>query len=211
MKPLVAFLRIIAVIALAELVTMTVLSHLGMKGGAYVLVDTTLLVLLSAPFIHLWVVNGAVRSSSFEALLTKATLQQEEAMREKAETSARHLSDLVNQLDAIVYEADRATGKFTFVSERARILLGYPAERWLSEQGFWASLLHPADRDRVVEQRRAAVAAERDYRLEYRMVASDGREVKVRDSLVVAPEKEGKTPQLRGVMVEMTGYAVPER
>jgi hypothetical protein len=33
MKPLVVFLRIIAVITLAELVTMTVLGHLGMKGG----------------------------------------------------------------------------------------------------------------------------------------------------------------------------------
>jgi PAS domain S-box-containing protein len=204
MKPLVVFLRIIAVITLAELVTMTVLGHLGMKGGGYVLVDTVLLVLLSAPFIHLWVVNGAVRASSFEALLTKATLQQEEAMREKAETSARRFSDLVHRLEAIVYEADPATGKFTFVSEGARAILGYPAVRWLAEQGFWVSLLHPADRDRVVELRRTAIAAGRDYRLEYRMVASDGRVVEVRDSVAVAPGKEGQPPQLQGVMVEVT-------
>lgn len=211
MKPHVVFLRIIAVIAVAELVTMTVLAHLGMKGGAYVLVDTVLLILLSAPFIHLWVVNGAVRASSFESLLAKATLQQEEAMREKAETSARHFSDLVHRLDAIVYEMNPSTGKFTFVSERARTLLGYPAERWLSEQGFWVNLLHPDDRDRVVEQRSAAIAAGRDSRLEYRTVASNGRVVTVRDSLVTAPGREGQPPQLQGVMVEITGYTAPER
>lgn len=211
MKPHVVFLRILAVITVAELVTMSVLAQLGMKGGAYILADTALLILLSAPFIHLWVVNGAVRASAFEALLTKATLQQEEARREKAETSARHFSDLVHRLDAIVYEVDPSTGKFTFISERARILLGYPAERWLSEQGFWVSLLHPADRDRVVEQRRAAIAAGRDYRLEYRTVASDGRVVTVRDSLVVAPGREGQPSQLQGMMVEITGYTAPER
>jgi hypothetical protein len=83
MKPDVVFLRILAVITVAELVTMSVLAQLGMKGGAYILADTVLLILLSAPFIHLWVVNGAVRASAFEAFLTKATLQQEEAMREK--------------------------------------------------------------------------------------------------------------------------------
>ncbi|HEY5577575.1 MAG TPA: PAS domain-containing protein, partial [Deferrimonas sp.] len=125
-------------------------------------------------------------------------------MREKAEASARHISDLVRRLDAIVYEADPATGKFTFVSERARTLLGYPAERWLADQGFWLSLLHPEDRDRVAEQRRAAIAAGRDYRLEYRMVSSDGRVVAVRDSAVVAPGKNGQPPQLQGVMMEIT-------
>ena len=81
MKPHVVFLRVIAVITVAELVTNSIIAQLGMKGGGYVLFETVLLVLLSAPLIHLWVVNGAVRSSSFEALLTKATLQQEEAMR----------------------------------------------------------------------------------------------------------------------------------
>ena len=205
MKPLSIFLRIIGVITVAELVTMTTLSHLGMKEGAYTVVDTALLILLSAPFIHLWVVNGAVRASSFEALLTKATLEREESLREKAEVSARRFSDLVHRLDAIVFEADPATGKFSFVSDRARTILGYPSGRWLAEQGFWESLLHPADRDRVVEERRRAVATGRDYRVKYRMIASDGRVVEAHESGAVAPGPDGRPQQLQGVIVEVRG------
>lgn len=123
------FLQILLIITAAELLTMTALSHLGIRGGAYVVADTGLLLLLSAPFIHLWVVNGATRSYSLEAFLAKTALEREESMREKAETSERRFRDLVGHLDAVVYEADAATGKFLFVSECAGAILGYPAER----------------------------------------------------------------------------------
>lgn len=62
-------------------------------------------------------------------LLTMTALEREESMREKAETSERRFRDLVGHLDAVVYEADAATGKFLFVSECAGAILGYPAER----------------------------------------------------------------------------------
>ncbi|MGE5754048.1 MAG: PAS domain-containing protein [Deltaproteobacteria bacterium] len=190
---------------------MALLAYLGIsKGGIYPLIDTGLLLLLSAPFIRLWVVNGAVRASSLKGGLAEAALEQEEAMREKAETSVRRLQDLMHHLDAIVYEADAATGRFSFVSERARSLLGYPENRWLSEPGFWGGIIHPEDRVRAVEQRMAAIAKGRDHKLQYRAVAADGRIVQVRDAVRVELDGEGRPRRIQGIMVE-TGYSFPDR
>lgn len=211
MKPLHIFLRIILVIMAAELITMTFLAYIGVsKGGIYPIIDTGLLLLLSAPFIHLWVVNGALRASSLGGGLATAALEQEELMREKAETSARRLKDLMHNLDAIVYEADAATGRFSFVSEHAKTLLGYPARRWLSEPGFWEGLIHPEDRIRTVERRMSAIAKGRDHKLEYRVMAADGRIIQVRDAVRVELDDEGRPRMIQGIMVE-TGYSFPDR
>ncbi|HEY7528574.1 MAG TPA: PAS domain-containing protein [Candidatus Deferrimicrobiaceae bacterium] len=203
MKPYQIFLRIIIVIVIAEVATMTLLAYLGIsKGGIYPLIDTGLLLIISAPFIHLWVVNGAMRASSLKGGLATAALEQEEAMREKAESSARRLQDLMHNLDAIVYEADAATGRFSFVSERAQSLLGYPAKRWLSEPGFWEGLIHPEDRVRTVERRMTAIAKGWDHKLEYRAVTADGRIVQVCDAVRVDLDENRRPRRIHGIMVE---------
>ena len=40
--------------------------------------------------------------------------------------------DLVNSVDGIVWEADAATLRFSFVSSQAERILGYPVDRWLA-------------------------------------------------------------------------------
>ncbi|NJD63210.1 MAG: PAS domain-containing protein [Deltaproteobacteria bacterium] len=203
MKPWRIFLRIILVILAAEITTMFLLAHLGIsREGIYPLLDTGLLLILSAPFIHLWVVNGAVRASPVGGGLAAAALEREEVAREKAESSARRLQELMHNLDAIVYEADASTGRFSFVSERAQSLLGYPARRWLSEPGFWEGLIHPEDRVRTVEQRMAAISECRDHKLEYRAVTADGSIVHVRDAVRVELGPEGRPGRIQGIMVE---------
>jgi PAS domain-containing protein len=203
MKPYQIFMRIILVILVAEIFTMTLLAYLGIsKGGIYPLIDTALLLLLSAPFIHLWVVNGAVRASSLEGGLAAAALEQEEAMREKAESSARRLQELMHNLDAIVYEAEAATGRFSFVSERAQSLLGYPAQRWLAEPGFWEGMIYPEDRVRTVEKRMSSIARGEDHKLEYRAVTADGKVVEIRDVVRVDLDENRRPRKIHGIMVE---------
>src|SRR3989442_15222533 len=77
-------------------------------------------------------------------------LARERAARADAERARRRFHDLVQRLDAILWEANPKTARFTFVSQRAEKLLGYPVERWMSEPQFWLSLLHPEDRERAV-------------------------------------------------------------
>jgi PAS domain S-box-containing protein len=111
--------------------------------------------------------------------------------------------DLVDGLEAIVWEADAATGRFTFVSRRAEELLGYPAARWVEDPGFWVTLIHPADRSAAVEACRAARREGRPHDCEYRVTAACGREVWLRD--VGHPVRDAVGPaRRRGMMADVT-------
>jgi len=129
---------------------------------------------------------------------------ESERLRAAAEASERRLRDLIQSVDAIVWEADAATGQMTFVSRRAEQILGYPVDNWLSDPSFRENHIDPADRERIVALGLAAVARGEDYELEYRMLAAGGRTVWLRDKVRVVKDADGHPRQLRGVMLDVT-------
>jgi PAS domain S-box-containing protein len=110
----------------------------------------------------------------------------------------------LHDLDAIVWEATASDFQFTFVSQRASELLGYPQARWLAEPDFWRRHLHPEDRERAVAFSLEAVREGRDHEFEYRMLAADGHVVWLRNIVHVVPSADGRPGQLRGLMVNIT-------
>ncbi|MGC5124389.1 PAS domain-containing protein, partial [Escherichia coli] len=72
----------------------------------------------------------------------------------------------------------------------AERILGFPAERWVSEPGFWASRLHPEDRDYAIAFCQEQTARLVPHTFEYRMIAADGRVVWLRD-LVSVEARDG--------------------
>ena len=137
-------------------------------------------------------------------LLTVEDLTESERLRTAAEASERRLRELVQSIDAIVWEAEAQTHQFTFVSQRAEQILGYPVGQWLSQADFWEQHLHPLDREQVVGARRQAIAEGRDHSLEYRVLAADGRQVWLHDTIHVVLDAEGRPIQLRGVAIDST-------
>jgi PAS domain S-box-containing protein len=117
--------------------------------------------------------------------------------------SRAELAALMHSVEGIVWEADAQTWQFTFVSQQAERLLGYPVAQWLNEPTFWMDHLHPEDRALAVEQCRAATAERRSHQFEYRMIAADGRAVWLRDLVTVTPAN-GHGLRLRGLMVDLT-------
>lgn len=106
----------------------------------------------------------------------------------------------------IVWEADAATFAFTYVSESAEWVLGYPLARWTTEPGFWAEVVvHPGDRDESVSYCVAETGACRDHAFEYRARAIDGRVVRLRDYVRVVTDAAGRPSRLRGVMLVVPG------
>ncbi len=132
------------------------------------------------------------------------TLARERAARAQAEGARRRFHDLVHGLDAIVWEANPRTLQFTFVSQRAEKLLGYPVERWTSDPQFWVSIIHPDDRQRAVALSSRAAAEGRDEEIEYRLVAADGTVLWMHDSVHVARDRRGRTRKLRGFMTNVS-------
>ncbi|HYP26575.1 MAG TPA: ATP-binding protein [Blastocatellia bacterium] len=131
-------------------------------------------------------------------------LAREETKRIEAEAAQRRYRDLVQSLEAIVWEADAETWQFTFVSKRAEQILGYPVERWLSDPDFWVNIIHPEDRDFAVESCRASTEAGRNNDFEYRVISADGRVVWLHDMVEVVLGPSGKAKTLRGMMVDLT-------
>jgi len=118
--------------------------------------------------------------------------------------------DLLEGLDAIVWEADPTTLQFTYVSRGAERLLGYSLEHWLAKPQFWADLLHPDDREQAVAFCLAAVKSCRDHEFEYRMIAADGRVLWIRDIVRVICDSAGKAAGLRGVMLDVSERKLAE-
>ncbi|QSQ20614.1 PAS domain S-box protein [Pyxidicoccus parkwayensis] len=110
---------------------------------------------------------------------------------------------LIDSVDGIVWEADPAF-RFTLVSKQAERLLGYPLRCWYEDPGFWLKHLHPDDREWAASHCREAVEQCLPHEMEYRMLASDGRVVWLRDIVSVVPGEDGRPRRLRGIMVDVT-------
>ena len=137
-------------------------------------------------------------------LLIVQDLSEEERLQAARRASEERFRDLVQGLDAIVWEADAATLRFSFVSQRAETILGFPVARWLATPDFFVNRIHPDDRARVMRVCRDAIAENADYELEYRALTADGGEVWLRDIVHVVSSIVGRLAQLRGLTVNLT-------
>ena len=116
---------------------------------------------------------------------------------------------LVDDLQAVIWEADPVTFQFQYVSRGAEALLGYPTEHWLTQPTFWVDLLHPDDREHAVQECLSAVAEGRDHDFEYRVKTSSGEVRWLRDIVTVVCA--GDRPViLRGLMVDITAQKTGE-
>ena len=125
------------------------------------------------------------------------------ASREAASSSQRFL-DLVQSLDAVVWEADPTMERFTFVSRQAAQVFGVPAGRWHTEPGLWKRLIHPEDRERTLAAYAAFVNGGTENQFAYRIVTEGGREAHVSDVVHVVRDDLGRARQLLGVTVDTT-------
>lgn len=105
-------------------------------------------------------------------------------------------------IDGILWKADADTLRFDHVDGNVLEILGYTADDWLAEDGFWQARLHPDDADRIIETCVKLSRQRLPHRLTYRMIAADGRVVWLQDNVQV--EVEGTRATLSGVMVDVT-------
>ncbi|HKY71717.1 MAG TPA: PAS domain-containing protein [Nitrospira sp.] len=111
--------------------------------------------------------------------------------------------ELVGSLGGIIWRADVATLEYSYVSEQAETILGYPLDRWLRQPYFREAHLHPEDRLKVLSAYKQAAQDRERHSLEYRMIDVDGREVWFHDCVHSVLES-GHGTELVGVMVDIT-------
>ena len=105
-------------------------------------------------------------------------------------------------VSAYRWEAGQA-GRCLYVSPQIEAMLGFPVSDWLNE-GFYASRVHPDDCDRVLAEVERTHLTGEDFRLEYRLIAADGRVVWVLDETVAVRDGEYRPILLQGFLVDIT-------
>ena len=133
-----------------------------------------------------------------------AALRHRRAQAEVAKAEERYRT-LVEQIPGVIYvdEADDvATARY--VSPYYETMFGYsPGER-LADPELRVKMLHPEDRDRVLEESRRSNETGGQFSTEYRMIARDGRVVWVRDEGVLLRDDSGRDLGWQGVLTDIT-------
>ena len=117
--------------------------------------------------------------------------------------SQKWMESLVKSTKGILWEVDVPTFRFTFVSEQAGFMLGYPAQQWITSPTFWQDRLHPEDRDLAIAICQETILQKKDREFEYRMIAKDGSIIWVYDLVTVIVEHD-RSVKLRGIMIDIT-------
>ncbi len=136
---------------------------------------------------------------------TAARAELTAALEDLQETERRY-RQLVEELPLAVYtDKPDSTSTSTYISPRVEELFGYPPEAWM-EEPFFHSVIHPADRERVIsntEKELSAVASDR-WSEDYRIIAADGRTVWVRDDAWVVRDQTGAPTHVQGFLIDIT-------
>jgi PAS domain S-box-containing protein len=129
--------------------------------------------------------------------------------RRKAELrldrAEQNYRNLVEQLPLFTY-IDRldATSSSIYASPQTEEMLGYTPLEWMSDADLFVKILHPGDRDRVLELHRRNYEAGESFVDDYRLIAKDGRTVWVHDEVMIAKDEEGRPVHAQGFMVDIT-------
>ena len=117
----------------------------------------------------------------------------------------RQYRRLVEELPLVVYtDKPDTTSTSTYISPQVEATFGYPREAWM-EEPFFASVVHPDDRDGVMSQIQLNLDdPDAHERYEYRIIAADGRIVWVRDDVWVVRDEHGQPLHVQGFMMDVT-------
>ncbi len=111
---------------------------------------------------------------------------------------------LLERIPAVTYLAGVGeTARWYYVSPQIESMLGFTPEEWQADPLMWFRLVHPEDRNRVLEESLAGEASGRRLRSEYRIQARDGGTAWVRDEAVLVNGHAGE-PLWQGFMIDIS-------
>jgi PAS domain S-box-containing protein len=127
-----------------------------------------------------------------------------ESLEDRVERAEAMYRSLVESLPGITYAEALDDGRTLSISPQIVNMLGYTEGEWMSDSLLWVQLMHPDDRDRVVESCRVANETGQPWRDEYRMIARGGRIVWVRDQAMLVQGSQGQPLCWQGIMWDVT-------
>jgi len=149
------------------------------------------------------------REGSIEDISERKHAEEEQArLSAEIREQRERLKTIVDTVPGVVFEAwgrpDRDS-TVDFVSDFAEPMLGYSVAEWSATPGFWLSIVHPDDKERVGKELAMQFAERKVGAMEFRWIGKDGRIVWVRAHTVVIFDQAGTAAGVRGVVTDITG------
>lgn len=125
-----------------------------------------------------------------------------------AKAAEKRYRDLVQGINAIVWEMDPVSQRFTYVNQRAETILGYPVTDWLATQGFLEKIIHPEDVETALRYFVQTAGSENylDGQVEFRVHARDRREIWLQVMAEAAPPTDEQPLLIRGLMLDISEH-----
>lgn len=117
--------------------------------------------------------------------------------------SKQNSKDLIDSVDGIVWEGNSEEPGITFISRKSESILGYTPEEWIADEYFWRKIIHPDDREWVIESSILAAKEKTKFDKEYRIIAKNGATVWVRDLVSIYNTTNNQT-RFRGILIDIT-------
>jgi PAS domain S-box-containing protein len=138
--------------------------------------------------------------STFRVLITHDDIAA--AAQESVRYTRERLTQLLETTKVMAWEGEVPGQRFTYVSEQAVRMLGYPSDAWY-EPNFLASHIHPEDQLRVLSAYAKQTRIAEHFDLTFRMLGSDGRVAWVQNLVSVTPEN-GSPGRMHGFMIDIS-------
>jgi len=101
----------------------------------------------------------------------------------------------------ITYAEELEDAKTLSISPEVEAVLGYTQAEWMADPLIWVRLMHPEDRDRVVLACAESNRLGQPFDATYRMIARDGRVVRIHDHAELVRGSQDQPLVWQGVMV----------
>ncbi len=138
----------------------------------------------------------------YEGFVTDITKQKvTEAALVKAELLYR---TLVEQMPAAAYTDSPNNFANFFTGPQILAISGYTAEEWRNDSGLWLKLVHPEDRQRVMEENERSISNSSPFDIEYRLITRDGRIIWIHDVATLIHDADGHPQHWQGLLIDVT-------
>lgn len=135
--------------------------------------------------------------------------EAEAALRD-AESLYRSLVERIPAVTHISVPGEGAESRTLFISPQVEQMTGFAPAEWYADSHLWGRLLHPEDRDRVLERAEECVRTGRPFVEEYRLVTRDGRIVWVHEETSSVGEEGAEARMSEGIFLDVTARKLAE-
>lgn len=133
-------------------------------------------------------------------------LQEVSERKERGKAELR-FKILVEQIPAVTYivcPGGDSDFHYTYVSPQSEPVMGVPPSEFLADPGLFARMIHPADREFVINEINRSRLNREPFCSEYRIFHADSRTLWLRDEAIPVTDESGNPAYFQGILTNIT-------